>query len=149
MRPTHLLLPGLLAGLAFSLAPAPAAAEAGNPLSAERWRMRPLVVVAPSADEPVLRRLEGELQAPGAQAAFDEREMVLYKVVGGQGSRDGQPLAAAQTRALLSALDLASPPATTTVLLVGKDGGVKMREQGGLALERIFSTIDAMPMRQP
>jgi hypothetical protein len=37
---------------------------------------------------------------------------------------------------------------TFTTLLIGKDGGVKLRSQGPVELEEIFSLIDAMPMRQ-
>ena len=33
-------------------------------------------------------------------------------------------------------------------LLIGKDGGVKMREKGIVSLQQLNSKIDAMPMRQ-
>ena len=36
----------------------------------------------------------------------------------------------------------------TTLYLVGKDGGVKVREQQGWSLKALFGTIDRMPMRQ-
>jgi hypothetical protein len=32
--------------------------------------------------------------------------------------------------------------------LIGKDGGVKLREVGRISTEKLFDTIDAMPMRQ-
>jgi hypothetical protein len=35
-----------------------------------------------------------------------------------------------------------------TVLLVGKDGGVKLRREGRVKLDEVFSLIDTMPMRQ-
>ena len=35
-----------------------------------------------------------------------------------------------------------------TVLLIGKDGGLKLRREGGVELDEIFSLIDTMPMRQ-
>jgi len=35
-----------------------------------------------------------------------------------------------------------------TVLLIGKDGGVKLRSDRPLTAEQIFTTIDRMPMRQ-
>ena len=34
------------------------------------------------------------------------------------------------------------------VLLIGKDGGVKLRSDVPLTADRIFATIDSMPMRQ-
>jgi hypothetical protein len=39
-------------------------------------------------------------------------------------------------------------PGTFTVHLVGKDGGVKLRREGPLALDELFAVIDAMPMRR-
>ncbi|MGJ3235134.1 DUF4174 domain-containing protein [Marivirga sp.] len=33
-------------------------------------------------------------------------------------------------------------------LLIGKDGGVKLREDSPISNEKLFNTIDAMPMRQ-
>ncbi len=123
----------VLAGLATTLIAglASAAQAADNPLEAERWKTRPLILVA----------------QPANREAFVEREMVLYTVVGEAGSRNGEPLRPEQTRALLKALDArAGQPAT--LYLVGKDGGVKVREQQDWSLKALFGTIDRMPMRR-
>ncbi|RDI17771.1 uncharacterized protein DUF4174 [Pseudacidovorax intermedius] len=140
LRTAAFALSGLVA-----LGPAPAAES--NPLEAERWKTRPLVVVAPRADDPLLREVEATLSETAAREAFIEREMVLYRVVAGVGSRDGQPLAPGQTRALLAALELRAD-APARLVLVGKDGGTKLRQSGGADLAEIFRTIDRMPMRQ-
>lgn len=119
-----------------------------NPLVAERWKTRPLVVVAPSADDPLVQRVDAALQRTVEREAFVEREMVLYRVVDGAGSRNGQALTSAQTRALLDAVEVeARGPAT--LVLVGKDGGVKRTDRGDADLREIFQTIDRMPMRRP
>ncbi len=34
------------------------------------------------------------------------------------------------------------------VILIGLDGGIKLRQKEVLSIEKLFSTIDAMPMRQ-
>jgi len=34
------------------------------------------------------------------------------------------------------------------VVLIGKDGGEKLRSAQPITAERLFATIDAMPMRQ-
>jgi len=125
----------------------PALASDSNPLAAERWQTRPLVIVAPSADDPLLRKVESTLEETAPREAFIEREMVLYRVVDGVGSRNGEALPPAQTKAMLSALDVPSD-GPATLLLVGKDGGTKVREQGEVDLSGIFATIDRMPMRQ-
>lgn len=140
------LLSSSLALLAAAVA-APSFAAGDNPLQAERWNTRPLVVVAPQADDPVLRQLDSALQEPANREAFVEREMVLYTVIDGQATRNEQALSAAQSQALLQALS-ADAKGPATVYLVGKDGTIKMRQLGQLAVSEIFATIDRMPMRQ-
>ncbi|KUM34117.1 DUF4174 domain-containing protein [Pseudomonas sp. EpS/L25] len=120
---------------------------ADNPLAAERWKTRPLILVAPTADDPQVSRLREELAQPANREAFAEREMVLYTVVGEAGSRNDEPLRPEQTRALLQALD-ARAGQPTTLYLVGKDGGIKVREEQGWSLEALFGTVDRMPMRR-
>ncbi|MYZ44714.1 DUF4174 domain-containing protein [Achromobacter sp. KS-M25] len=128
------------------MAASPARA-AGNPLEAERWQSRPLVLVAPSADDPLVRSIEGALSQTSVRRDFDDREMVLFTVLAGKGARNDMALSAQQTQALLRALGLkADGPAT--LVLVGKDGGEKMTEVGHASLQDIFPVIDAMPMRR-
>jgi hypothetical protein len=137
----------ILLGMALGLSLSPRVAQASvNPLSAERWHSRPLVLVAPRADDPAALALMHALERPDMQAALAERQIVVFTVLSGQGKRDGQRLDAAQTAALLSALGLRSDgPAMT--LLIGKDGGVKLRG-AELNLPIVFDTIDRMPMRR-
>ena len=144
MAPTK---PGLAATLLAGASLWVGAAEA-NPLVAEQWRTRPLVVVAPSARHPLLTGLQAQLRQASVRGAFQERDMVLFTVIGGQGRRDGQPLSAEQTGGLLQALIL-SASAPATALLIGKDGSTKLTEQGDhLALASVFALVDTMPMRQ-
>ncbi|WP_420225375.1 DUF4174 domain-containing protein [Pigmentiphaga litoralis] len=145
---TGLACAALLA-LPHSAAAAPAGTPASeaNPLMAERWNTRPLVIVAPSATDPTLVKMQDVLQTPANQAAFNERQMVLYVVVGDRARRNDAWLSAEQARAIRNALDVAAD-APATVLLVGLDGGVKMREEGVIDARTLFGTIDQMPMRQ-
>lgn len=126
---------------------AAAAAADRNPLIAERWKTRPVVLVVPAAGDALLARVESALKETATREAFLDREMVLYTVVGGAGRRNGKPLDAAQSRALLNAvkLDAAGPP---TFLLIGKDGGIKMTEGANVDLQAVFAEIDRMPMRR-
>jgi len=117
-----------------------------NPLEAERWKSRPLIVLAASADDPLLARVQAALQEPANREAFVERDMVLYTVIGQQGQRNGQPLEAIASKRLLLALDAGN--ARPQVILVGKDGGKKIQQGADADLQAIFRTIDRMPMRQ-
>lgn len=143
---THFLRP---AALALSLAlPAAAVFADANPLTAERWKTRPVVVVVPQGDDALLAKVGAALEETSAREAFRERDMVLYTVVAGEGRRNDQALGAVQTAALLKALQLdARGPAT--FVLVGKDGGVKLRAGPSVELRQVFAEIDRMPMRQP
>lgn len=117
-----------------------------DPLQAERWNTRPLIVLAASADDPLLARVQAALREPANREAFVERDMVLYTVIGQQGQRNDQPLDAIATKRLLLALDAGS--ARPQVILVGKDGGKKIQQGADADLQAIFQTIDRMPMRQ-
>ncbi|SFD44895.1 DUF4174 domain-containing protein [Paracidovorax konjaci] len=142
--------PALLArtALAVCLAvPGVAALADSNPLSAERWNARPVIVVVPRESDPLLARVRSALKEPAMREGFRERDMALFTVVAGQGMRNDRRLAPASTAALLQALGLdARGPAT--FVLVGKDGGVKMREGADVDLQAVFAEIDRMPMRQ-
>ena len=132
--------------ITMTLPPAASATDA-NPLAAERWKTRPVIVVVPTREDPLLRKVESALQQTATREAFVDREMVLFTVAGGQGRRNGVRMPEAATRALLNALklDAASPP---TFVLVGKDGGVKLTEGPNVELAAVFAEIDRMPMRQ-
>ncbi|WP_426141853.1 DUF4174 domain-containing protein [Pseudomonas sp. DWP3-1-2] len=121
--------------------------DALNPLIAERWKTRPLVIVVPSVNDPALHSLRQALESTSNREAFVERDMVLYAIVAGVGSRNDQPLTPDQTSALINALNVdAHGPAK--VILIGKDGGKKVERGGPVKLAEFFVIIDAMPMRQ-
>lgn len=131
--------------LAVPLVAAASADE--NPLVAERWKTRPIVLIVPSADDALLQRVQSTLNLTAPREAFIDRDMVLYTVVAGEGRRDGKPLGRHQTRALLQALDVPAD-GSPTLLLIGKDGGVKMMEGADVELDAVFAEIDRMPMRR-
>ncbi|TBU97164.1 DUF4174 domain-containing protein [Phytopseudomonas dryadis] len=121
-------------------------ASDNNPLQAERWNTRPLIVLAADAADPLLARVRAALQEPANRAAFVERDMVLYTVIGRHGRRNDQPLDDIATKRLLLALDAGR--ARPQVILLGKDGGKKIQQGADADLQAIFSSIDRMPMRR-
>lgn len=135
--------------LCAAAGPASGAAPASDadPLAAERWKARPLVVVAPSPDDPVLQAVLAAARSDDGRRAFADRDMVLFTVVGTTGQREGRALSPAATQALLKALAL--PPSDDGVLvLVGKDGGAKLAQRHPVDLPAVYAEIDGMPMRQ-
>lgn len=133
--------------LLFVMAGSPVMADSSNPLDAERWQSRPLIVVAPHANDATWLQFQQDLVKPANREAFIEREMVLYTVVDGVGKRNDQALDPQATSALLGTLGV-KPGGPTRLLLVGKDGGTKIDQQAPLDISVIFTTIDKMPMRQ-
>lgn len=113
--------------------PATAAGDKG-PLAAYLWKSRVLVVAAPDADDP---RLAAQRQAlASARRGTAELDLVTVEAVG-QG---------AEAVALRRALGL--PADAFRAVLVGKDGGAKLSAEEPIPPQRLFSTIDAMPMRR-
>ncbi len=64
-----------------------------------------------------------------------ERDMVIYTL----------PVDVATAEAKKYRVDAAKP---FTLILIGKDGGEKLRSDSRLTHTKIFDVIDAMPMRQ-
>ncbi|SLN60763.1 hypothetical protein ROJ8625_03083 [Roseivivax jejudonensis] len=100
-------------------------------LSAYRWENRPVLLFAPSPDDPEFRRQVATLEA--AQPDVEDRDIVVLS--------DTDPQAGGALRARFA-------PDGFLFVLVGKDGGVKRTETAPVAAADLFGTIDAMPMRR-
>ncbi|WP_353472252.1 DUF4174 domain-containing protein [Salipiger sp. H15] len=96
-----------------------------------RWSHRPVLLFAPSGDD-----------------ASYLAQLNLF--------RDAEEGMRARDIVVLSDLDPRKPspirqafsPGGFKLVLVGKDGGVKLEEDAVLPPERLFALIDAMPMRR-
>lgn len=139
------LTPALLAAALIGGANTAFAEPAANPLLADQWQSRPLILITPDVEAPEYQRMRGIVEIH--RDAFDDRDMVLYTVENGDGQKAGRDLTEAETGALLSALGLAADGPLTAVL-VGKDGGKKVEQQGFTDPRQIYDTIDNMPMRR-
>ena len=120
--------------IGLGLAALTAGAATAGPLDAYRWRSRVLVLSAPDSDDAALRAQRAALGPMRGGAA--ERDLVVLEAVG-----DG-----AAARALRAHLSL--PAGEFRAVLVGKDGGAKLTEAAPIPPQKLFATIDAMPMRR-
>ena len=123
------------------------------------WNNRPLVIFAPSAENDDY--LEQVRKLEDADRELADRDMVVIHALGATG-----PIGAVAGR--IELFDT-SPPRRETlspadvenlqdtygvgqqeyaVLLIGKDGGVKLRSDEPVTTVRLFSLIDSMPMRR-
>jgi len=124
-------------------APMIAAAERFD-MEQYRWQQRPLLIFAPTDKHPDYRKM---LQAAQTHRTdFVDRDMVLIRVLADSVQAGETPLSARDVVYLRQSYDIASEE--FRVLLVGKDGGVKLEAVEPVAMERIFTRIDGMPMRQ-
>ncbi|TRW89098.1 DUF4174 domain-containing protein [Mycolicibacterium sp. 018/SC-01/001] len=108
------------------------------------WERRPLLVFAPTGNDPRLTETLRSIDAN--RCAVADRDIVVGVVVAGGGSSlDGQPLDAGESDRLRQRY--AVDPTAFSVVLIGKDGGEKWRTDDVPDLKKVFSVIDGMPMR--
>jgi hypothetical protein len=117
--------------LAIALAASPTVAQM-------KWERRVLIVSAPSAQDALLAEQRRVLA--GWKANGDARDLTIVEVVGDtvRGASDS----AATIRRKYHF------PATFTAILIGKDGGEKLRSAKPFPAAALEATIDAMPMRK-
>ncbi len=138
-RRLALLLVVLLASTALGSGTAGA-----TELSDYRWERRPLLVFAPTDTDPRLVETRNRIEA--SRCEFASRDMVLGVVVtDGNSTLDGRALDAEESQRLVEQYVIG--PDAFSVLLIGKDGGEKLRVNDVPDLSAIYALIDGMPMR--
>ncbi len=137
-----LVLANVTVGIALvcsQFAATPAAA-----MSELRWTYRPVLIFAPTVSD---ARVGQQMNALATErAGLTARDIVVMTIVSGSVSAQGGP------RSKLSAASLRARfgvgPSEFRVILVGKDGGTKLSSGAPVTVQRLFTTIDAMPMRR-
>ena len=108
------------------------------------WKNRPLLIFAPNCEDQILAAQRSEISSHSEE--LHERDMIVIEIAADHVTINNQDTPD------LKATDLRNrygvDAGETVVLLVGKDGGVKIRQSHVLSAEALFKTIDAMPMRQ-
>ena len=116
-----------------------AVALAASPTVAQmKWERRVLIVSASTAEDPALTEQRRILAAWKTNAAA--RDLTIVEVVGDTVRGVGDSAAALRRKYRL--------PATFTAILIGKDGGEKLRSAKPFPAAALEATIDAMPMRK-
>ncbi len=116
-----------------------AVALAASPTIAQmKWERRVLIVSASTAEDPALAEQRRILAAWKTNA--DARDLVIVEVVDDTVQGAGDTAIALRRRYHL--------PATFTAVLIGKDGGEKLRSAKPFPAAALEATIDAMPMRK-
>jgi hypothetical protein len=110
-----------------------------------QWKNRLLFLFAPDSNNPLFKKLQSEIIAQKAEV--EDRDLVVFEVLERGPSRmntsqlDRQMADSIRDR-------LAIPQVTFTLILVGKDGGIKLKRNDQANLDEVFELIDSMPMRK-
>ncbi|MBO0359260.1 DUF4174 domain-containing protein [Hymenobacter sp. BT186] len=132
-----LVVGGLLLAATVQAQTKPAQRSLAALLKASRWQKRVLLLCAPTATDAALLR-QRQLLAP-ARPDLDARDLLVHEVL-------LDNLSVADKKYVTETLRTSGTG--FTVLLIGKDGGVKRRETEPVTPGSLFKTIDVMPMRQ-
>ena len=138
MHLAMLFVAGLLSMASVAVVGLPAHAMSGY-----LWKHRPLVVFAPSPGDP--RLVQQRSIVNSLKPAFIDRQVVVVYVGGENVTAELGPVPSMSASALRERYGIA--PGEFKVLLVGKDGGVKLTSAKPFPAQTLFRTIDAMPMR--
>jgi len=114
-------------------------------LDALRWKNRVLVLFSPSESDASFQSQKQGL-ASSAEEVLDRNLMILEIVEQGQSRAGNQLLSEKSVQAIRKRFGVQA--GTFQVLLIGKDGGVKLRSSGPVSMKDLFGLIDSMPMRR-
>lgn len=109
-----------------------------------RDRARPLLIFAPKPDDPQLEIQLRTLREHEAEAS--ERQLVPVAVPYNSPSPTRAQLGPQEALEVRRRFHIA--PEQFAVILIGKDGGAKLRSTKPFTMQKLVDTIDAMPMRQ-
>ena len=136
-----------ISGMLIFLCSSAFAESEQNPLIAGRWKHRPLVIITPDQNDPLPQSIQQALEDPVIRADFDDRAMVLYVITHEIATRNGEAIERIHAEAIAKALKQ-TKPYQPSAFLIGLDGGVKLVQQRSVNLQKIFTLVDGMPMRQ-
>jgi len=110
-----------------------------------QWKKRLLFLFAPNHNHPLFENLHNALKAQMQEVA--DRDLVIFEILESGVSRmDTSRLDPQAAQSLREKFDV--PPGKFAVILIGKDGGIKLNRKDHTQLEDVFTLIDAMPMRR-
>ena len=120
-------------------------AQSNDIMQQHQWKQRVLLIFSPDASDSLYQQQLAVYQQQ--KTGLEERDLVMYKI-----SKDEviAPTGKEYDRAVAQALrnQYQIKEKGLMVVLIGKDGGEKLTEQGLLGTDKLFATIDRMPMRQ-
>jgi len=110
-----------------------------------QWKNRLLIIFAEDANDPFFKNLQSQIMAQKAEV--DDRDLIVFEVPAkGPARMNNSPLDRKEADSIRT--HFAIPGNTFSLILVGKDGGIKLERSDQVDLGEILGLIDSMPMRQ-
>ena len=113
-------------------------------LSSHRWENRLLLILVENADHPVYQDQIMELTRD--MAGVEDRRLIVYTI------KPNEFATGLKKSAWIPSDDLYTNykqlEGEFEIILIGLDGGIKLRQAELLKNEKLFAFIDAMPMRR-
>ena len=109
------------------------------------WKKRLLLIFSPERADPLFNSLVNEISS--RRGDVEDRDLVIFEILeSGASKMNSSELEPQKAASFRERFEI--PETTFTVILLGKDGGIKLKRKVHVRLEEIFRLIDAMPMRQ-
>ena len=110
-----------------------------------QWENRILIVIANQESDSLVTEQVSNFE--DSEEGFKERDLITFFLFKNGASRlNEQPLHPSSTEEILEKYGSGQPD--FRLLLIGKDGSVKLQKDTPVFVEDIFGLIDSMPMRQ-
>ncbi|MDZ7692530.1 MAG: DUF4174 domain-containing protein [Balneolaceae bacterium] len=110
-----------------------------------QWKNRLLLIFAETESENSYKNQLNEFQ--DQQAGFDDRNLKVFHLFkNDQSFGDEKSISNSKTIELFDRFEVLDH--AFVVILIGKDGTEKLRTKSVLNTDKLFSVVDAMPMRQ-
>ncbi len=144
LRPTFVCFLVLTAHLCAELSSMSAQQSGLTSLATQRDQTRPLLIFAPKPDDSQMG-IQLRLLNEHAAEAQDRQIVPIALPYNAPGPSDLQ-LSASEAETARRRFHVA--PGDFQVILLGKDGGAKLRSSKPVPMKKLEETIDTMPMRQ-
>ena len=110
-----------------------------------QWKNRMLFILAQDGNHPLFKDLQSQVVAQKAEV--DDRDLIVFEVPAqGPARMNDSTLDRKEADSIRNHFAITGDE--FSLILVGKDGGIKLKRMDQVDLREVFKLIDSMPMRQ-
>lgn len=117
-----------------------------NPLSKYQWDNRVLIIYSNDDGENKLQEQKSKYTL--SKDEYNERDLLIFHLSDNQFHNLTEKLSEGISISALKTFLSIKKEDEFKVVLVGKDGRIKLKSEQVISNQKLFSTIDAMPMRR-